>query len=247
MEKLCMEIIRATEISVRDLIKQRSTFPKKDEVHRTISEKNIKRAFKAITDKESSEAQIRETIAWLERISEYIPISSEKELEEIIKLMIALSEIRAELNYLYDKPGLNLMKRVRECMIRYLIVLSEIRAQREEYFTHWFTEDSWIFDWGRVILSLSPTETMEKYDFADLVVQDFLHMLALELACADSTSKLDSPMIRMQQIEDKPDQFIIIPTEAAAKEYQIQVSKILNNEMTFTEWVNNTLNAYNLP
>lgn len=242
-----MEIIRTPEISVRDLIKQRSSFPKQQELHQTISERNIKRAFKAITDKESSEAQIKETIAWLERISEYIPIPSEKELEEIIKLMIALSEVRAELNYLYDKPGLSLMNRVRECMIRYLIVLSEIRAQREEYFTHWFTEESWIFDWSRVILGLSPSDTMEKYDFTDLVVQDFLHMLALELACADSTSKLESPMIRMQQIEDESDKFIIIPTEAAAKEYQIHVSKILNNEMTFTEWVTSTLNAYNLP
>ncbi len=83
----------------------------------------------AISKTEGTDTQISETIAWLEKISDYIPIPSEKELEEIIKLMIMLSEVRARLNFLYDKPGLNLMKRVRECMIRYLIVLSEIRAQ----------------------------------------------------------------------------------------------------------------------
>ncbi len=242
-----MEIIKYSEISVRDLIKQRSTFPKKDRIQETISENNIKRAFMAITKEESSEAQIKETIAWLEKISEYVPIPTEKELEEIIKLMIRLSEVRARLNYLYDKPGLKLMKRVRECMIRYLVVLSEIRAQKEEYFTHWFTDESWFFDWSRIILGLSPSHTMEKYAFPDLIAHDFLHMLALELACADSTSKLDNPMIRMQEIKGKPDSFIIIPTDAAAEEYQLQISKILNNELTFTQWVNNTLNAYKLP
>ncbi|UCG89917.1 MAG: hypothetical protein JSU57_05500 [Candidatus Heimdallarchaeota archaeon] len=242
-----MEIIRYSDISVRDLINQRSNFPEKDKMRRTINEVNIKRVFKAISKTERTEAQIGETIAWLEKISEYVPIPSEKELEEIIKLMIMLSEVRARLNFLYDKPGLNLMKRVRECMIRYLIVLSEIRAQREEYFTHWFTDESWIFDWSRVILDLSPSDNMEKYAFLDLTAHDFLFLLALELACADSTSKLDSPMIRMQAMEGKSGSFIIIPTDAAAKEYQIQVSKILNEELTFAEWVDQTLAAYKLP
>ena len=242
-----MEIIRYSEISVRDLIKQRSDFPKKSKRYKTINEANIKRAFSAISKTERSEAQINETIAWLEKISEYIPIPTEKELEEIIKLMIMLSEVRARLNFLYDKPGLNLMKRVRECMIRYLIVLSEIRAQRKEYFTHWFTEESWIFDWSRVILDLSPSDNMEKYSFPDLTAHDFLLLLALELACADSTSKLDNPMIRMQAIEGKSGSFTVIPTDAAAKEYQIHVSKILNDELTFAVWVDQTLIAYKLP
>lgn len=242
-----MEIIRYSEISVRDLIKQRSDFPKKSKRYKTINEANIKRAFSAISKTERSEAQINETIAWLEKISEYIPIPTEKELEEIIKLMIMLSEVRARLNFLYDKPGLNLMKRVRECMIRYLIVLSEIRAQRKEYFTHWFTDESWIFDWSRVILDLSPSDNMEKYSFPDLTAHDFLLLLALELACADSTSKLDNPMIRMQAIEGKSGSFTVIPTDAAAKEYQIHVSKILNDELTFAVWVDQTLIAYKLP
>ena len=242
-----MEIIKYSEISVRDLIRQRSAFPEKSKTRKTINEKSIRRAFMAISETEGSEAQIKETIAWLEKISNYIPIPSEKELEEIIKLMIMLSEVRARLNYLYDKPGLNLMKRVRECMIRYLVVLSEIRAQRKEYFTHWFTDESWIFDWSRVILDLAPNDKMEKYSFPDLTAHDFLHLLALELACADSTSKLDNPMMRMQAIEDKPGSFTVIPTDAAAKEYQIQVSRILNEELTFADWINKTLIAYELP
>ncbi|MHA2245909.1 MAG: hypothetical protein ACXADY_13180 [Candidatus Hodarchaeales archaeon] len=242
-----MEIIRYSEISIRDLIKQRSSFPKESMRRKTINEENIRRAFMAISKTERTEAQINETIAWLEKLSEYIPISSEKELEEIIKLMIMLSEVRARLNFLYDRSGLNLMKRVRECMIRYLIVLSEIRAHRKEYFTHWFTDESWIFDWSRVILDLLPTANMEKYSFPDLTAHDFLLLLTLELACADSTSKLDNPMIRMQAVEDKPGSFIIIPTDAAAKEYKIHVSKILNDEITFSEWVDQTLIAYKLP
>ncbi|MFX1283307.1 MAG: hypothetical protein ACFFB5_06610 [Promethearchaeota archaeon] len=241
-----MEIIKFSEISVRDLIKHRSVFPKKDETRKTINEDNIRRAFLSISG-ERSEDQIKETIEWLERISDYIPIPTEKELEEIIKLMVQLSEVRARLNFLYDKPGLSLMKRVRECMIRYLVILSEIRAQRKEYFAHFFTNQSWIFDWSQVILDLSPYEKMEKFNFPDLTAHDFLHLLMLELACADSTSKLERPMIRMQAIEDKPNRFLIIPTDAAAKEYQMHVSKILNNELSFSEWMKNTLSAYQLP
>ena len=88
---------------------------------------------------------------------------------------------------------------------------------------------------------------MEKYSFPDLTAHDFLLLLALELACADSTSKLDNPMIRMQTIEGKSGSFTVIPTDAAAKEYQIHVSKILNDELTFAEWVDQTLIAYKLP
>lgn len=242
-----MEIIGYSEITVRKLIEQRKTFPEKDRVKQLINEDLVRKKLQSISKTETSEARINEIILWLEKISNYIPIPSEKELEEIINLMILLSEERARFHFLYDKLGLNLMYRVRECMIRYLVVLSELRARKKEYFSHWFTEESWIFEWSRVILGLSPSEKMEKYSFPNLTAQDFLHMLSLELACADSTSNLERPMIRMQCAKDCPNTFIIIPTEAAAKEYQVQVDRILNDKLTFSEWVNSTLNAYELP
>ncbi|UCE14858.1 MAG: hypothetical protein JSV04_06660 [Candidatus Heimdallarchaeota archaeon] len=240
-----MEIIGYSEITVRKLIEQRKTFPKRDEVKEIINEDLVRKKLQSISKDETSDVRIREIILGLEKISNYIPIPSEKELEEIIKLMILLSQERARFHFLFDELGLNLMTRVRECMIRYLVVLSELRARNQEFFSHWFTEESWIFEWSSVILGLSPSDNMEKYSFPDLTAHDFLHMLSLELACADSTSKLDRPMIRMQA--EEPNTFIIIPTEAAAKEYQIQVSRILNNELTFTQWVNSTLSAYELP
>ncbi|UCG04051.1 MAG: hypothetical protein JSW11_08695 [Candidatus Heimdallarchaeota archaeon] len=243
-----MEFIGLNQSQIRDIVKMRSRFPKEEEKLKTINENNVKRALLALSKNERSDSQIKETINWLEKISQFIPIPSEKELEELIQLMILLGKQRSKFNFLYDKLGLELMNRVRECMIRYLIVLSEIRVSRKEFLPHWFTEEAWIFDWSRLLLNLLPTDDMDIYSFSDITAHDFLHLLTLELACADSTSKLEKPMLRMQRVENnRLCEFIIIPTEAAAKEYQIQVTRILNKELTFTEWVNQTLAAYDLP
>ncbi|MFX0014965.1 MAG: hypothetical protein ACFFB2_07580 [Promethearchaeota archaeon] len=242
-----MEFVGYSDSYVRDLVRNRNKFPDKEKQHETINETNIKRTLTALSKVERPESQIKDMITWLEKISRYIPIPSEKELEEIIQLMILLGKVRSQFNFLYDKPGLDLMKRVRECMIRYLVVLSEIRVSRKEYLAHWFTEESWIFDWSRTFLDLMPSDNMEMFSFPDITAHDFLHLLTLELACADSTSKLEKPMLKMQTLEDKHNEFIIIPTEAAAQEYKIQVTRILNNELTFTDWVNEILKAYELP
>ncbi|MFX1507228.1 MAG: hypothetical protein ACFFDC_14195 [Promethearchaeota archaeon] len=242
-----MEFIGFNDSHIRDIVKMRKRFPKEEEKAKTISENNVKQALLSISKTERSEAQIQETISWLEKISQYVPIPSEKELEELIQLMILLGNIRSQYNFLYDKPGLDLMIRVRECMIRYMVVLSEIRVSRKEFLPHWYSEESWIFDWSCLLLNLHPSDNMEAYSFSGIATHDFLHLLTLELACADSTSKLKKPMIRMQGVDSKIHKFIIIPTEAAATEYQIQVERILNNELTFTEWVNQTLKVYELP
>lgn len=246
--KKSMEFIGFNQSHIRDIIKMRNHFPKEDEKQNTINENNVTRALLALSKAEMSESQIKETINWLEKISQYIPISSEKELEELIQLMISLGKFRSQFNFLYDKPGIELMNRVRECMIRYLVVLSEIRVSRKEFLPHWFTEEAWIFDWSRLLLNLLPSDDMDIYSFPDITAHNFLHLLTLELACADSTSKLEKPMLRMQRVENyRLCEFIIIPTKAAADEYQIQVTRILNNDLTFTEWVNETIRAYELP
>jgi hypothetical protein len=54
------------------------------------------------------------------------------------------------------------MKRVREGMIRYMVVLSELRAKKKEYLEHWFTDEYWIGEWSRVLLDLSPDNNMIK-------------------------------------------------------------------------------------
>ena len=66
------------------------------------------------------------------------------------------------------------------------------------------------------------------------------------MATADDASKVEKPMIRLQPIENK-DAFLIVPTETAAEEYEIQVERILNETVTFAEWVNDTLKALGLP
>ena len=151
--------------------------------------------------------------------------------------MITLSIVRNELNFLYDKPGIELMQKVRECMIRYFVVLSEYRAQHKEFFLYWHLEDNWYHEWSQVILNLLPHENMEKYGFPDLLVRDFLKLLSLELACADSASKIDAPLIRMQETPDLDGKMIFIPTDKACNEYKITVSKILKGDQTFAEWV----------
>ncbi len=224
------------EWNVRKLVENRNKFPEKTAGLNIISAQNVRRTFDKIAVKDYSDESINETVAWLEKVSKYIPISKEEELEEIIKIMIMLSEERARLNYLYDKPGLELMGKLRDCILRYFVVLSELRAYQKEYFVYWHSKDYWYHEWSQVILNLLPTDTMTQYGFSDTLAKDILNLLALELACADSASKLEAPMIRMH-FAPEINKNIFIPTEAAANEFNITVSKILKEEQSFAEWV----------
>ncbi|MFX0151404.1 MAG: hypothetical protein ACFFAJ_11525 [Candidatus Hodarchaeota archaeon] len=233
-------------VRVKELMRMREVSDKTQKPELIRNEGLIKRILDSIRGVGTSDEEVRNTIKWLEKVSKYVPIASDKELEEIVKIMVLLSQERAKLNELYDKPGLDLMKRVREGMIRYMIVLSELRARREEYLEYWFTDEYWIAEWSRILLDLSPESNMVKYGFDDLKAKDFLFLLELELAAADDASKVEKPMIRLQPIENK-DAFLIIPTEAAAKEYKVQIDRILNNTITFTNWVGDTLKTLRLP
>jgi hypothetical protein len=206
----------------------------------------VQRVMDAMLKAEASDQQIEQTMAWLEKVSKYVPITSEKELEEIVRIMVLLSQERAKFNELYDYPGLELMKQVREGMIRYMVVLSELRARQKEFLEHWFTDEYWISEWCRILLDLSPEDKMVKYGFENIAARDFVFLLELELACADDASKVDKPMIRLQPIENK-DAFLIIPTQNAAEEYEIQVDRIENKTVTFTQWVSDTLRSLKLP
>ncbi|MFX0062538.1 MAG: hypothetical protein ACFFC7_10155 [Candidatus Hermodarchaeota archaeon] len=212
-----------------------------------ISRKNVKSSYAKYSDSAVSEAKIEELINWLEKMARFIPISEEKELEQIIETMITLSNERAKLDYLYDNPGLELMQRVREFMLRFFVVLSELRANQKEYLTDWYLDKYWIFEWSHIILGLLPNESMEIYGFPELKVRDFIFLLTLELACADSATKLEAPMIRIQPAEEFTNNFIYIPTEKAAQEYHVIVSKILDGTQTFSEWIRNMQNLYKLP
>jgi hypothetical protein len=243
--KLEFEKHRIPAINIENLIKKRHLESKKES--ELIRNKSlIERTLSSVRGKAVSEEEVSDTIKWLEKVSKYVPIDTENELEELVKVMVLLSQERAKLNELYDHPGLNLMKRVREGMIRYMIVLSEIRARQKEFLEYWFTDEYWITEWSRILLDLPPESNMAKYGFENVNVRDFLFLLELELATADDASKVDKPMVRLQPIENK-DTFLIIPTEAAAEEYKIQVDRILNKTVTFTEWVNDTLNGLSLP
>ena len=234
------------EIKVQEMLKRRRISPHED-YERFIKDKGlIQKTLSRIRGYETSEAEIESTIKWLEKVSKYVPIASGKELEELIKIMVLLSKERAKFNELYDKPGLDLMRRVREAMIRYMVVLSELRAKRGEWMQHWFTDEHWLGEWSRVILDLAPDNNMIRYGFDDIKARDFLFLLELELAAADDASKIDKPMIRLQAIENK-EAFLIIPTEVAAEDYKIQVDRIISGQVTFTQWVKDTLAVLKLP
>jgi hypothetical protein len=233
-------------IKVEEMIKQRHVSSHQDYERLTKDKGLIKKMLAKVRGSDVSETEVDTTVKWLQKVSKYVPISSDKELEEIVKIMVLLSKERAKLNELYDKPGLDLMKRVREGMIRYMVVLSEIRVQRKEYLDHWFTDEYWIGEWSRVLLDLSPENKMIKYGFDDIKAKDFLFLLELELAAADDASRIDKPMVRLQPIENK-EAFVIIPTETAAEDYKIQVDRIINKSITFTQWVRDTLLSLKIP
>ena len=233
-------------IKVEEMLKRRRMDPETDRMELIKNKGLVQRTLALIRGKEVSSDEVNSTIKWLEKVSKYVPIASDKELEEIVKIMVILSEERAKFNELYDVPGLKLMKRVREGMIRYMVVLSEIRARSGEYLEHWFTDEYWISEWSRILLDLKPNDNMVKFGFNDIKAQDFLFLLELELAAADDASKLEKPMVRLQPIENK-DTFLIIPTEVAANDYRIQVDRILNKDVTFTNWVKDTLISLKLP
>ena len=233
-------------IKVEELIKMRRVIDQKERKGLIKNHSLIQRTLTAVRGAEASDEEVASTIKWLEKVSQYVPISSDKELEEIIKIMVLLSKERAKLNELYDKPGLALMKRVREGMIRYMVVLSEIRARRKEYLEYWFTDEYWIAEWSRILLDLAPEDKMVKYGFDDIKAKEFIFLLELELAAADDASRIEKPMIRLQPIENK-ESFLIIPTEIAASDYKIQVDRIIETEVTFTSWVQDTLISLKLP
>jgi hypothetical protein len=235
-----------TPLFISDLIKKRKLKPTKEQELLVRNKSLVQRTLESIKGIEVSDQEVSDTIKWLEKVSNYVPIDSEHELEEIVKIMVLLSQERAKLNELYDYPGLNLMKRVREGMIRYMVVLSEVRSRQKEFLEYWFTDEYWITEWSRVLLDVSPESNLEKYGFEDVKAKDFLFLLELELATADDASKVDKPMVRLQPIENK-EAFLIIPTEAAAEEYEITVDRILNETVTFTEWVTDFLKALKLP
>lgn len=233
-------------IKVEELMKKRRMAEMKRDKGFSIEKDLVQRTLSAIRKQKVSDEEVSKTIEWLEKVGKYVPIASDKELEEIIKIMVLLSKERAKFNELYDKPGLSLMKRVREGMIRYMVVSSEIRVRRKEFLKHWFTDEYWIAEWSRVLLDLAPNDNMVKYGFDDIKAKEFLFLLELELAAADDASKVEKPMIRLQPIENK-DAFMIIPTEAGAEEYKIQVDRIINSEITVTRWVQDTLITLDLP
>jgi hypothetical protein len=231
---------------IEKLIKGRGRKPTKEQELLIRNETLVQRTLEAVKGVPVSDEEVSNTIKWLEKVSNYVPIDSEHELEEIVKIMVLLSQERAKLNELYDYPGLNLMKRVREGMIRYMVVLSELRARQKEFLEYWFTDEYWLTEWSRILLDLPLEGNMEKYGFAEIKAKDFLFLLELELATADDASRVEKPMVRLQPIEDK-ESFLIIPTEAAAEEYEITVDRILKETVTFTEWVNDFLKALKLP
>ncbi|MHA2111532.1 MAG: hypothetical protein ACXADW_09690, partial [Candidatus Hodarchaeales archaeon] len=151
------------DINVEEMIKQRHVSSRKDYDQITRNRDLIQKTLTKIRGSEVSESELESTMKWLQKVSKYVPIASDKELEEIVKIMVLLSKERAKVNELYDKPGLDLMKRVREGMIRYMVVLSEIRARRKEFLEHWFTDEYWIGEWSRILLDLSPENKMVKF------------------------------------------------------------------------------------
>jgi hypothetical protein len=231
---------------ISELRKQRQNPPTKEQETLIKDKSLIESILRKLKADDPSEAEVVAIGKWLEKISMFVCINNKLELTELVSVMVLLGQERAKLNELYDYPGIDLMKRVREGMIRYMVVLSEIRVHQKEFLEHWFTDEYWFGEWSKILLELSLESKMTKYGFANVRAKDFLYLLMCELATADDASKLDHPMICLQPQEDQ-NFHLLVPTKVAVNEYKIQIDRILNGMETFTNWTNQTLASLQLP
>ena len=162
-----------------------------------------------------------------------IIIENEAKLEEIIDCMIDLSYHRAKLSKLYTEQGLQYMRAIRESFITYFTIISDLRRQRKEYVPFHFLDKPVLSEISEVLLGVPVGEKLPGYKFTIL---DLLRTLQLEMACADSASNLEVPLLRMKKKEDE-DSFYMIPTPSAFQEYNYLTERIQKKRLTMKDFI----------
>jgi len=163
-----------------------------------------------------------------------IVIEDECVLEEVVDCMIELSFHRAKLSKLYTEQGLKYMRALRESFITYYTIMSDLRRQRKEYVPFHFLDKPVLSEISEVLLGIPIDEKLPGYKFT---VLELLRMLQLEMACADSASGLEVPLLRMKKKDEEEDSFYMIPTPSAFQEYSYLTERIQKKRLTMKDFI----------
>jgi hypothetical protein len=186
---------------------------------------------------EVAETEARAFLKWLEDLSTIIPITEETDVKDLLNQMIELGYLRTRLHELYDVKGLEAMEKVRESMIRYYTVIAETRRLRDEFVDYYFWDKAILTEIGFVLLNAGLETKIEKLGFPQITCGEFLNLLKLELACADSASKLGVPLLILKPNPDDPSSYLMIPTEAALEKYNEDIDKIYKGKEVLAAWL----------
>jgi hypothetical protein len=87
-KKLVRQHTDYASLKVEDMIKERRLTPEQD-YEKIIKNKTlVQEILGRVRVSEASKSEIDSTVKWLENVSKYVPIASEKQLEEIVKIMV---------------------------------------------------------------------------------------------------------------------------------------------------------------
>ncbi|MFX1252809.1 MAG: hypothetical protein ACFFCZ_14480 [Promethearchaeota archaeon] len=186
---------------------------------------------------EVAETEARAFLKWLEDLSQIIPITEETDIRDLLNQMTELGYLRTRLHELYDVKGLNVMKKVRDSMIQYYTVIAETRRLREEFVDYYFWDKTILTEVGHVLLNAGLETKIERLGFPQINCSDFLNLLKLELACADSASKLGEPLLILKPNPNEPSSYLMIPTEAALQKYNKDIDKIYKGKEVLAAWL----------
>ncbi|MFX0064602.1 MAG: hypothetical protein ACFFC7_20710 [Candidatus Hermodarchaeota archaeon] len=186
---------------------------------------------------EVAETEARAFLKWLEDLSKIIPITDEPTIRDLLNQMTELGYLRTRLDELYDVKGLDVMKKVRESMIQYYTVVAETRRLRDEFVDYYFWDKAMLTEIGHVLLNSGLENKIERLGFTQITCGDFLNLLKLELACADSASKLEQPMLILKPNPNDPSSYLMIPTEAALEKYNEDIDKIHKGKEVLAAWL----------
>ncbi|MFX1256042.1 MAG: hypothetical protein ACFFCZ_30825 [Promethearchaeota archaeon] len=186
---------------------------------------------------EVSKTEAKAYLLWLEKLSDFIPIVTPDDIRDLLNQMVELGYLRVRLHELYDVKGLNVMKKVRDSMIRYYTVIAETRRLTGQFLDYYFWDKVMLTEIGRVLLNTELEAKIEKLGFPQITCGDFLNLLKLELACADSASKVQVPMLILKPHPDEPSSYLMIPTETALRKYYDEITAIYERKTVLAAWL----------
>ncbi|MFX0116298.1 MAG: hypothetical protein ACFFB3_17240 [Candidatus Hodarchaeota archaeon] len=209
----------------------------KEESKRLLTLENVAdtlRHLRARRKEAVSAAESEAMLKWLQELSRVVPITDKTRMEELLLQMEELGYLRAKLNALYDIEGLKLMKLVQHSLVRYYTVVAELRRRRDEWIPYYFSDEAMMREIARVLLHYALDDKMERLGFPKVRVGDFLDMLKLNLACADSASQLDDAYLLLRRHEDG---YLMIPTGKAVAEFKAEIDALEEGKTSLVPWL----------